>query len=500
MTQGYIAEQDYPLDALTLGETGTSSVKFTVLTNGRVTDCTIVFSAGSALDEQACKLITERFRYSPALDLKGKPTSEVRNQAVRWVLPPIERRNSNPAVQRDIFTISNKGLVARCVVEPKDSPVADSCDLYKGQAVSYGKNVRVDQLLIDSRVVTSKNEYEFPPLPPGKWTSYLVTSYLTINNDGSVAKCSLRYSFPDGKTWSGECPRSMMEDHYFRLSASEATRDITYELRISMIGVGLENRLQKLTEPKYLATNSHQISGSIETYDYPQESLAKREEGIVQITYIVGTDGRISNCDISRSSGYPALDKRSCELMVERYVYEPATDASGQKIPTQSVTYISWKLPEIKIESSAPFTVKMRLPIGADGKLGQCTAEKSGAYPEDDFCKSLLQYGNPPEEFMRRYPGGGTLFGTIRQLPITDFDALQTFASAPLLMDSLRYIVVIAPDGTVTDCEVRSNDSDDMKAKLIGNCKLRRFDPVPAKQGIRTIVNDMRVTYDPNIF
>src|SRR3546814_18143317 len=50
------------------------TVRFTVQTNGRATDCGIEQSSGNArLDEATCRAIERRYRFRPALDEDDKP-------------------------------------------------------------------------------------------------------------------------------------------------------------------------------------------------------------------------------------------------------------------------------------------------------------------------------------------------------------------------------------------------------------------------------------------
>lgn len=80
-------EDDYPPSARRNNEEGTVSIRYTVGTDGRVDNCTVVHSSGSsALDETTCRIIQRRFRFRPAQDQNGNPIAETRTQSVRWQL------------------------------------------------------------------------------------------------------------------------------------------------------------------------------------------------------------------------------------------------------------------------------------------------------------------------------------------------------------------------------------------------------------------------------
>lgn len=79
---------DYPSRALREEREGTTRFRLTVGTNGRVTDCQITGSSGHAdLDQAACKNLTRRARFRPALDANGEPMVGYYANAVRWQIP-----------------------------------------------------------------------------------------------------------------------------------------------------------------------------------------------------------------------------------------------------------------------------------------------------------------------------------------------------------------------------------------------------------------------------
>lgn len=50
--------------------------------------------------------------------------------------------------------------------------------------------------------------------------------------------------------------------------------------------------------------------------NYPAESLARGEQGVVAFQVALGRDGFIQSCVVSRSSGYPRLDRATCDIIV----------------------------------------------------------------------------------------------------------------------------------------------------------------------------------------
>lgn len=86
---GAIRDRDYPKDARRQQIQGSTTVRFTVGSDGRARGCTIARSSSSPLLDQAtCRLIEARFRYAPARDAAGKPRAEQRGWRQDWWLEP----------------------------------------------------------------------------------------------------------------------------------------------------------------------------------------------------------------------------------------------------------------------------------------------------------------------------------------------------------------------------------------------------------------------------
>ncbi|WP_443025344.1 energy transducer TonB [Sphingomonas sp. RB3P16] len=92
-----------------------------------------------------------------------------------------------------------------------------------------------------------------------------------------------------------------------------------------------------------ILTASLLISGVAEAEvqhdDYPALALRMRHEGKVRYHAEYGPDGRLTDCTITKSSGYPELDARTCVLV--KRSSEPHPQMSGSKDGT-----VKWKLPK----------------------------------------------------------------------------------------------------------------------------------------------------------
>jgi TonB family protein len=87
--QYWVTSDDYPPSAIRNAEQGTSGLMFDVTATGRVENCQVTASSGSStLDEAACRLVTRRGRYSPALDEAGNPVAGgSKTMRYTWRLP-----------------------------------------------------------------------------------------------------------------------------------------------------------------------------------------------------------------------------------------------------------------------------------------------------------------------------------------------------------------------------------------------------------------------------
>jgi protein TonB len=82
---GGLKDSDYPRAALKDRLMGQVSVRFTVLTSGRITNCRVVRSSGSdLLDATTCQLLSERLRFRPATDGTGRPIQTELGSDYTW--------------------------------------------------------------------------------------------------------------------------------------------------------------------------------------------------------------------------------------------------------------------------------------------------------------------------------------------------------------------------------------------------------------------------------
>jgi len=78
---------DYPAAALRGDEQGFVAYRLEIGPDGRVSDCAIRRSSGSAsLDAATCRIVTTRSRFNPARDSEGRHVPDYRDGWVTWRL------------------------------------------------------------------------------------------------------------------------------------------------------------------------------------------------------------------------------------------------------------------------------------------------------------------------------------------------------------------------------------------------------------------------------
>ena len=101
--------------------------------------------------------------------------------------------------------------------------------------------------------------------------------------------------------------------------------------------------------------------------DYPANAMVRGEEGNVAFAVAVASDGSVTGCRVTASSGSTALDEATCHILTTRAHYTPARNARGEAVPDEVPSRISWVLP--------------REPTGARARANLATYISDGDYP-----------------------------------------------------------------------------------------------------------------------
>jgi periplasmic protein TonB len=82
------------------------------------------------------------------------------------------------------------------------------------------------------------------------------------------------------------------------------------------------------------------------TNDYPSRALQQEREGTTGFRVTVGANGRVTDCQISSSSGHPDLDQATCSNVTRRARFDPALDGNGQPTTGTYSNRVRWQIPK----------------------------------------------------------------------------------------------------------------------------------------------------------
>ncbi|HWK42162.1 MAG TPA: TonB family protein [Croceibacterium sp.] len=100
-----------------------------------------------------------------------------------------------------------------------------------------------------------------------------------------------------------------------------------------------------VTQP-VAARPSNEAKGWITSDDYPRRSLVDGNEGTARYRLVIGTNGRVSSCEITTSTGDTLLDQTTCRLIERRARFSTATDGNGAKVLGTYSGSVRWEIPK----------------------------------------------------------------------------------------------------------------------------------------------------------
>ncbi|WP_367183274.1 energy transducer TonB [Novosphingobium sp.] len=110
--------------------------------------------------------------------------------------------------------------------------------------------------------------------------------------------------------------------------------------------------------------------------DYPPEALRTDSVGLSRFTVTISPDGAVTSCSIRESSGSDVLDRKTCELVILRARFRPATNAVGKPTVGSWSSSVRWQIPKVPAKPpAAGFSVFSAL-IGTDGAATDCQFEQ----------------------------------------------------------------------------------------------------------------------------
>jgi protein TonB len=82
------------------------------------------------------------------------------------------------------------------------------------------------------------------------------------------------------------------------------------------------------------------------TTDYPSRALNQGREGTTSFRVTVGSDGKVTDCQVTGSSGHGDLDAATCSNVKRRARFEPALDNAGNPTSGSYGNRVTWRIPK----------------------------------------------------------------------------------------------------------------------------------------------------------
>jgi TonB family protein len=79
--------------------------------------------------------------------------------------------------------------------------------------------------------------------------------------------------------------------------------------------------------------------------DYPSEAMLNGWEGTTGFRLSIDATGSVRDCAVVAPSGHPLLDRVTCDLMVKRGRFRPATNARGEPVAGKVQQNMQWQIP-----------------------------------------------------------------------------------------------------------------------------------------------------------
>ncbi len=109
--------------------------------------------------------------------------------------------------------------------------------------------------------------------------------------------------------------------------------------------------------PRPIGDVSQWFSGD----NYPPAAMRAGQEGNVSVILSINAQGLVTGCQVTRSSGFPALDARTCMLAIRRGRFAATWQGDQAVASTYNLRNVEWRIRDMSVHmpSSAPQT-----PVG----------------------------------------------------------------------------------------------------------------------------------------
>ncbi len=103
---------------------------------------------------------------------------------------------------------------------------------------------------------------------------------------------------------------------------------------------------QRRLSPSLKARPTNNPATWVTPNDYPTYALANEMDGTTGFSLSISLNGRVKNCNITRSSGYEPLDQATCKYINRRARFTPAADNKSRPMTSEFKSSVRWVIPE----------------------------------------------------------------------------------------------------------------------------------------------------------
>lgn len=137
---------------------------------------------------------------------------------------------------------------------------------------------------------------------------------------------------------------------------------------------------------------------------YPKRALAAREQGSVGFVVKIDATGQPTECQVTRSSGYPLLDKETCDLITLRAVFKRPEGISGSQVSTHEGV-VNWRLPDSMTVVSAGEPRPVAQAGLPEKKICRKVTRTGSLVASDRVCMTATQWKKQSDESKEEWDG-----------------------------------------------------------------------------------------------
>ncbi len=169
-------------------------------------------------------------------------------------------------------------------------------------------------------------------------------------------------------------------------------------LKVLMLTVGMFTAVPALAETTATARAARDAANQLvlDQY-YPTRALAAREQGPVGFRVKIDASGQPTECQVTQSSGYPLLDKETCDLITLRAVFKRADGISGSQVSTHEGV-VNWKLPASMSIVTTTSPQRLASAVAPEKKVCKKTARTGSLVATERVCMTPSQWKRQSDE------------------------------------------------------------------------------------------------------